>query len=170
MLKPLFVIYRRCNFVYHYRVCTSIYQPLSYPFRSLRDIHSWRIIFKCTILLILVMRCEVERINIVGESGHGELTQGEYMKEWVHPKEGWRAEWWGRGGEDFGTFWPQWWVNETLGRERDNSMCQVLPQSWVLFCPYTCVHSTHYTLCVHIFSAHVNIFYTIVKCIKHYFF
>ena len=28
------VIYRRGNFVYHHRECTSIYRPLSYPFRS----------------------------------------------------------------------------------------------------------------------------------------
>ncbi len=32
---PLLVIYRRGNFVYHHQGCTSIYRPLSYPFRSL---------------------------------------------------------------------------------------------------------------------------------------
>ena len=29
----LIVIYRRSNFVYHYRGCKSIYQPLSYPLK-----------------------------------------------------------------------------------------------------------------------------------------
>ena len=33
--KPLIVNYRRSNFVYNYWKCTSIYLPLSYPFRSL---------------------------------------------------------------------------------------------------------------------------------------
>ena len=33
--QPLIVINRRDNFVYHYWECTSIYLPLSYPFRSL---------------------------------------------------------------------------------------------------------------------------------------
>ena len=33
--KPLFITYRRRNFVYHHQECTSIYQPQSYPFRSL---------------------------------------------------------------------------------------------------------------------------------------
>ena len=31
----LIVIYRRRNFVYHHWRCTSIYRPLSYPFRSM---------------------------------------------------------------------------------------------------------------------------------------
>ena len=38
--KPLIIIYRRCNFVYHYWGCTSIYWQLSYPFRSLQ-IHTY---------------------------------------------------------------------------------------------------------------------------------
>ena len=33
--QPLIVIYRSNNFVYHHWGCVSIYQPLSYPFRSL---------------------------------------------------------------------------------------------------------------------------------------
>ena len=33
--QPLTVICRRGNFVYNHRGCTSIYRPLSYPFRSL---------------------------------------------------------------------------------------------------------------------------------------
>ena len=33
--QPLILIYRRGNFVYHHWECTSIYRPLSYPFRSL---------------------------------------------------------------------------------------------------------------------------------------
>ena len=33
--KPLILIYRRGNFVCHHCWYTSIYQPLSYPFRSL---------------------------------------------------------------------------------------------------------------------------------------
>ena len=37
---PTILIYRRINFVYHQWVCTSIYQPLSYPFRSLKQCHS----------------------------------------------------------------------------------------------------------------------------------
>ena len=35
MFQQLIVIYRRDNFVYHHLKCTSIYRPLSYPFRSL---------------------------------------------------------------------------------------------------------------------------------------
>ena len=38
MFQPLIVIYRRGNYVYHHWVCTSIYWPLSYPFRSLATI------------------------------------------------------------------------------------------------------------------------------------
>ena len=33
--QSLFLIYRRGNFVYQHRVCSSIYRLLSYPFRSL---------------------------------------------------------------------------------------------------------------------------------------
>ena len=33
--QPIIIIYRRGNFVYHLRECTSIYRSLSYPFRSL---------------------------------------------------------------------------------------------------------------------------------------
>ena len=33
--QPLIEIYRRGNFVYHHSGYTSIYRPLSYPFRSL---------------------------------------------------------------------------------------------------------------------------------------
>ena len=33
--QKLTIIYKRGNFVYHYWWCTSIYRPLSYPFRSL---------------------------------------------------------------------------------------------------------------------------------------
>ncbi len=36
--QPIIVIYRRGNFVYHYWRFTSIYQLLSYPFRSLVNI------------------------------------------------------------------------------------------------------------------------------------
>ena len=32
--QPLTLFYRRCNFVYHHWGCTSIYRPLSFPFRS----------------------------------------------------------------------------------------------------------------------------------------
>ena len=32
----IIVMYRRGNFVYHHLECTSIYRPLSYPFRSLK--------------------------------------------------------------------------------------------------------------------------------------
>ena len=35
MTKPLIVIYRRVNFVFHNWECTLIYRPLSFPFRSL---------------------------------------------------------------------------------------------------------------------------------------
>ena len=35
--QPPIVIYISSNFVSHHWVCTSIYQPLSYPFRSLRS-------------------------------------------------------------------------------------------------------------------------------------
>ncbi len=35
MFQPLIVIYRWGDFVYHYWGNTSIYRPLSYPFRSL---------------------------------------------------------------------------------------------------------------------------------------
>ena len=34
--QPLIVIYRIGNFVYPHQRCTSIYEPWSYPFRSLR--------------------------------------------------------------------------------------------------------------------------------------
>ena len=33
--KPIILIYRRGNFVYHNLKCTLIYHPLSYPIRSL---------------------------------------------------------------------------------------------------------------------------------------
>ncbi len=33
--QPLILIYRRDNIVYYHWGCTSIYRPLSYPFRSL---------------------------------------------------------------------------------------------------------------------------------------
>ena len=36
--QPTFVIYRRGYFVYYHWWCTSIYRPLSYPFRSLNAI------------------------------------------------------------------------------------------------------------------------------------
>ena len=35
MFKPPIAIYIRDNFVYHHLGCTSIYQPLSYPFWSM---------------------------------------------------------------------------------------------------------------------------------------
>ena len=34
--QPLILIYRRGTFVYHHWGCTSIYRPLSFPFRSLQ--------------------------------------------------------------------------------------------------------------------------------------
>ena len=36
MFQPLILIYRKDNFMYHHWDCTSIYWPLSYPFRSLQ--------------------------------------------------------------------------------------------------------------------------------------
>ena len=54
--QPLIVIYRRDNLVYNHCGCTSIYWPLSYPFRSLELItkiilHSsgWKILIKKTL-------------------------------------------------------------------------------------------------------------------------
>ena len=43
---PLSVIYRKGNFVYHHKGCTSIYRPLSYPFRFLYKIFFKSFIFK----------------------------------------------------------------------------------------------------------------------------
>ena len=33
--QPLILIYRTGNFLYHHYGCTSVYRPLSYPFKSL---------------------------------------------------------------------------------------------------------------------------------------
>ena len=57
--KPLIIIYRRCNFVYHYWGCTSIYWQLSYLFRSLQ-IHTYTHIIY------------VERISWESASSHSE--------------------------------------------------------------------------------------------------
>ena len=38
--QPLILINRRGNFVYTHWGCTSIYRPLSFPYRSLLYIHS----------------------------------------------------------------------------------------------------------------------------------
>ena len=56
--QPLIVIYRRGSFVYHHWECTSIYQSLSYPFRSVKDSYFLDIIlyfFSMEFFLIIIL-------------------------------------------------------------------------------------------------------------------
>ena len=48
-LQPLFLIYRRGNFVNHHWGYTSIYRPLSYTFRSLRHSHLLKSLVLCAL-------------------------------------------------------------------------------------------------------------------------
>ena len=45
--QPLTVIYRRCNFMYHYWGCKLINRPLSYPFRFLTILSNCSLVRRC---------------------------------------------------------------------------------------------------------------------------
>ena len=60
--QPLILLYRRGNFVYHHWRSTSIFRPLSYPFRSLIPSP----LYICFVFFFAFMKhCELDNAEVI---------------------------------------------------------------------------------------------------------